>query len=271
MPNLTAKSHKSRKTDGESKPRQRNSGKGHAPAPLDSSPDAGSSSGTSVTPASVASITLPSSTLRGEDVPAPLPKEQQPWYRKPDSKLRKQADKIAVMRAAGRPVASIAKKLDTSEANVRFVEYIARKNGWYDEDDEPVDLEAELALTLDRKIVRNVDASLDGQMTNWQTHEMTMAAAKGRGIFKNHDKVETEQTQLSVVAIQVVMPPVGAKDQQVLDETNIGGTPAYLEGETLPVPQLQETNPGDMDGTRMGQEDRGGVDEASSSAVSHSA
>ena len=224
MPNLTAKSHKSRKTvTVVTTPRQRTQTEAH--------PVSGTSSSSVESPSSLVPATT-ASEASANTVPAELPREQQSWFRRPDSKLRKQAEKIAVMRAAGHKGPAIAKRMDTSEGNVRFVEWVARKNGWYDEDDQPVDIEAELAFSVDRKVVRNIDASLDGQMTNWQTHEMTIAAAKGRGIFKA-EKDNGQSMQLPIVAIQVVMPPIGAGDQLVIDEGSIGGTPAYIEAEVV--------------------------------------
>lgn len=163
-------------------------------------------------------------------VPTERPEDQW-WFRLPDSKTRPVAAKIMVMRAAGHKSDSIAKKLGMTENSVRNTVYIARKNGWIDDNDETVDLEADLALTVERKIVRNISASLDGGMTNWQTHEMTIAAAKGRGIFKNHEVSKNDgAASMAVVAIQVVMPPVGVGDQGV-DESALGGTPAYIEGD----------------------------------------
>jgi predicted transcriptional regulator len=165
----------------------------------------------------------------------PVPQEvpaKQWWHRPADSKARKIADKIAIQRAAGRDDKAIAKKLGTTEGTIRQYAYLARKNGWWDTEDEPVDLELDLALTVDRKIVRNVSASLDGQMTNWQTHEMTIAAAKGRGIFKSHEKSESKVEAMSVVAIRIEMPTLGADDQQVLEE-NMGGTPIYVDAEEV--------------------------------------
>ena len=223
MPITTSKSHKSLKTEGESKPRL--PGKAAPADTLDSS--------LVVSPSS----DVPVTTAPGpSDIPAELPREQQAWYRKPDSKLRPQSAKIAVMRAAGHPIAEISKRLKTTDPNVRFIEYIARKNGWYDADDNPVDVEAELAFDIDRKIVRNISASLDGQMTNWQTHEMTIKAASGRGIFKSGEKT-SEVPQMSVVAIQVIMPPIGVVDQQIV-EANTGGVPAYVEGDIEDVRTL---------------------------------
>lgn len=167
----------------------------------------------------------------GTGAPVEAPPEKQWWFRSVDSKAKTQADKIVVMRAAGHKDAEIAKRLKTTDTNVRNIMWLARKNGWLDEDDEPVDIELEAALNLDRKVVRNISASLDGGMTNWQTHEMTIAAAKGRGIFKNHDVVKNEGGQLTaMVAIKIVMPTVGVEDQSI-DEAAVGGTPAYLEGE----------------------------------------
>lgn len=166
-------------------------------------------------------------------MPQVEPKKQW-WYRPPDSPARKLAEKILVMRAAGHRDAAIAKRLKTTPGTVQQYVYVARKNGWLDKDDEPVDIEAEYAMTIDRKIVRNVDAALDGHMTNWQTHEMTLAAAKGRGHFKNYDKVEGGDTTLPVVAIQVIMPPIGEADQCII-EANVGGVPAYCDGEITDV------------------------------------
>jgi hypothetical protein len=232
----TSKTHKSRKTEVSPKPRR-------SPLPGKAAPADISGSPLGITPAVSPSSDVPrdapAATTAGSpsELPKELPREQQSWYRAPDSKLRPQSAKIAVMRAAGAPVFDIAKRLKTSEANVRFVEYIARKNGWYNEDDEPVDVEAELAFDIDRKIVRNISASLDGQMTNWQTHEMTVQAAKGRGIFKSGES-KPEGPQMQVVAIQVVMPPIGVVDQQVVEE-NTGGTPAYLEGDIQDVNELE--------------------------------
>jgi len=137
------------------------------------------------------------------------------------------------MRAAGRTSHEIAKKLGRTEAAIRQLVYVGRMNGWLDDQDEPVDVEAELAINVDRKVVRNINHALDGGMTNYQTHEMTLAAAKGRGIFKTHEVTKQDgQAPLSVVAIQVVMPSVGAGDQMPdITEDQMGGVPAYIEGE----------------------------------------
>jgi hypothetical protein len=166
------------------------------------------------------------------EVPTEVPAKQW-WVRAPDSKTRKVAEKIMVMKAAGHKYDAIAKKLKTTVGRVEQAVYIARKNGWFDDDDEPVDIEAELAFSIDRKVVRNISASLDGQMTNWQTHEMTLAAAKGRGHFKNHEVSKNEGSQgMSVVAIKVIMPTLGAGDQlPSVSEDQMGGAPLYIEGD----------------------------------------
>lgn len=169
-----------------------------------------------------------------EAPPAPKNPKDEWWYRPADSKARKYAEKIVVMRAAGHDDREIAKRMKTTEQSVRQYVYLAKKNGWLDAEDEPVDLEAELAMEIDRKIVRNIGSSLDGEMTNWQTHEMTIQAAKGRGIFKNHEKTEGGAAQMQVVAIQIVMPPVGSEDQRVeIPDDMMGGTPAFVEGEVV--------------------------------------
>ena len=158
--------------------------------------------------------------------------KKQWWFREPTSSTRKVVEKIMVMRAVGRPDKEIAKRLKSTVGSVQQAVYVARKNGWLDDNDEPIDLEVELAMSVDRKVVRNIDAALDGSMTNWQTHEMTIAAAKGRGIFKNHENAREPGDAMAVVAIQVVMPPVGAADQlPLVQEDQMGGVPAYTEAE----------------------------------------
>mgnify|MGYP001583607559 CR=1 FL=1 len=259
MPVTTTKSHKATKTGTPGKPRQRKSIAamiGVPPVmPEGSSPVESPSSLVPVATASVAPDSLRASDVAptqaiaapiptegaiepivgATSVPTPLPREKQPWYRPPDSKFRKQAEKIAVHRAAGRKAPEIAKRMGTTEGNIRHVEYIARKNGWYDDDGEPVDLEADMAMTMDRKLVRNIDASLDGQMTNWQTHEMTLELMKRRKVINDVEQNADPHTGLSVVAIRIEMPAIGAGDQTFIEE-NVGGTPAYLEGEVAESP-----------------------------------
>lgn len=226
------KSHKSRKTT------------------VESPPPAGSPSSTALRE-QAAPLTNPLALVLQGDAPADgkkdatntdIPTEdpaKQWWYRPADSKARKIAEKVLVMRTAGRDDKEIAKKLKTTENTVRQYVYLARKNGWWKENEEGVeevvDVESELALNIDRKVVRNISASLDGQMTNWQTHEMTIAAAKGRGMFRNHDVVKNEGgAMMQAVQIQVVMPAVGAGDQlPQVDESQMGGIPAYTEAELV--------------------------------------
>jgi hypothetical protein len=165
--------------------------------------------------------------------PKELPASKQSWYRPLDSKARKLVDKIVVHRAAGRSDAEIAKLLKTTEQSIRQYVYIGKKNGWLDGEGEPIDVEAELAHNIDAKIVRNISASLDGRMTNWQTHEMTVKAAQGRGIFKNHEKTEAAPL-MAPVAIQIIMPALGANQQRMdIPDNMVGGMPAFVDGEVV--------------------------------------
>jgi transposase len=165
--------------------------------------------------------------------PKELDRTKQSWYRPADSKARKLVDKIVVHRAAGRSDAEIAKLLKTTEQSIRQYVYLGKKNGWLDGEGEPIDVEAELAHNIDAKIVRNISASLDGQMTNWQTHEMTVQAAKGRGIFKNHEKTEATGV-LAPVAIQIIMPALSQAQQRMeIPENMLGGVPAFVDGEVV--------------------------------------
>ena len=121
MPNLTTKSHKSRKTDDElATPRQRIL-PGVPPAQSSSLVESPSSLVPATTASGPSSLEDAKASVESKidtGIPAEKPREQQPWFRKPDSKLRKQAEKIAVMREAGRNGADIAKRLKTSEGNI---------------------------------------------------------------------------------------------------------------------------------------------------------
>ncbi len=218
----TSKTHKSVK-GATGKPRSSPTELGGPPpttqalAPLSSPPDS----------------TAPVVSEVATDIPTEDPQKQW-WYRKPESATRKLTDKIAILDGAGLKDDEIAKRLKSTVATVRSARYIARKNGWWDVSDQPIDVEVELALSIDRKVVRNLNASLDGQMTNWQTHETTLAAAKGRGMFRNHDAAQTQQTQLMPVAIQIIMPAIGAEDQRMeIPEAMCGGVAAYVEGDIV--------------------------------------
>ena len=232
MATQTSKSHKSRKTEL-SEPASRESSSVPVKGPSSLVPAIAESSVPSNNITSVMTTdahSVPDTQNTG--IMTIVPKKQW-WYRPKDSKARKIVAKIMVLRAAGHQDGEIAKRLKTTAGSVAQYVYVARKNGWLDAEDEPVDLEAELAMDVDRKVVRNIGSALDGQMTNWQTHEMTLAAAKGRGIFKTHEVNKNDGTgPMPLVAIQVVMPPVGAGDQlPEIHEDQMGGLPAYLEGD----------------------------------------
>ncbi len=169
--------------------------------------------------------------------------KQEYWYRPPDSKARKLFEKIAVLRAAGHDDEAIAKKLHTTPQSVRQYVYLAKKNGWADNEGEPVDLEAEMALNVDRKLVRNLNNALDGGMTNWQTHEVTLELAKRRKVVTDVQDAAGQQALPGVVAIQVVMPPLGVADQVII-EKNVGGVPAFQEGEVVDVGGTSQSQPG---------------------------
>lgn len=221
----TSKSHKSKKSGG--KPRR--------------SPSSGPSTALTKAQGSAPDTSRPLSFGQAKDVAdasidTGIIQEEpakQWWYRKPDSKARKLAEKIAVADAAGLPDKEIAKKLKTTEGTIKVTRYLAKKNGWWDSEDEPIDLDTEMALSAERKAVRNLNAGLDGKMTNWQTHELTMATLKGRGLLRNHEAAKSDQgASVGMIGIQIIMPPMGAGDQKVeIPDTMVGGVPAFIDGE----------------------------------------
>lgn len=161
------------------------------------------------------------------------------WKRASDSRMRKKVTKIVVLKLAGWKTAEIAKRLKTTPDTIRHYLYIAGKNGWLTGDGELVDPAEQLVYETSHKIVRNINAALDGQILKPQQFEMTVEAAKGTGHFKNHSAAKVEgnftiptlEVRFEIPKGSPIEPPVPG---------SFGGVGSYVEGQTVDPKQLTD-------------------------------
>lgn len=180
---------------------------------------------------------LPTSNVTDVPLPPALPR----WKRAHDSKSRKMVARILVLKLAGKKTAEIAKKLDTSPDTIRHYLWLAGKNGWLDADKMMmVDPSEQLAFSAAQKTVRNIGLSLDGRMLMPQQFEMTLETAKGLGLFKTHTAQKIEGV-MAIPSLEVnIMMPAGAAGYAPPIDGSLGGTPAYIDGETIDQKQLEK-------------------------------
>jgi hypothetical protein len=99
-------------------------------------------------------------------------------------KQRKMAFKIMQLREEGLSREDIAKQLGYHANSVSRILNMAGKRGWL----TTPDIEDHLNFITSHKIVRNIDKALDKKEgLSLLQQEMTIAAAKGRGLFKVHE------------------------------------------------------------------------------------
>jgi DNA-binding CsgD family transcriptional regulator len=155
------------------------------------------------------------------------PPVRERWKLPADSVVREKASQIVAMKIQGLSTAEIAVELGLTPHSVRQYLYLAGKNGWLLTSDPNDQLEYSLA----HKIVRNVSASLDGAVLNTQQHETTIAAARGIGLFKQHEVIKGDVgTSLTALSIKIE----SSGPAQATREDTIAGTPAYaIEGEVV--------------------------------------
>ena len=162
--------------------------------------------------------------------PVPLfqPSPTSTWWKAPPrSKIRKTAIKIVALRMRGFPDAEIATALGLASAQmVRSYLYRAHKNGWMtDELDNPKD---KVEYEIGHKLVRNMHEALDSADPERKDH-MTIEVSK-MTIAKQFDQAVSTTQPLNVLSIKIEMP-TGPPGQ--VREGTMGGTPAYLDGETV--------------------------------------
>lgn len=136
----------------------------------------------------------------------------------PGQKVR--VAQILSCRALGMSDKEIAEKLGIKVKSVQQYMWIAGKRGYLSQSSPKERMEFELP----HKIVRNVSAFLDSENPK-ERFEMTVEAAKGTGIFKQHQAIKQDgMVQMAQISVNVVMPE---GIQQDVVEGSIGG----VEGE----------------------------------------
>lgn len=173
-----------------------------------------------------------------KEAPAKSPR----WERPSNSKQKAKVAQILIHKANGKKGPEIAELMGTTEGYVRHLLWLAGKNGWFTEEDL-VDPAERLVYDTSHKIVRNINKALDGEELKPGQQEMTIEAAKGIGLWKNHSAVKQEGVmQIPVLAIKVELPPTGDAPPAPSREF-AGGTPAYgaiTEGEIVDAERTPE-------------------------------
>mgnify|MGYP001607460514 FL=1 len=148
--------------------------------------------------------------------------------RPPRSKQRAKVAEIIALRLEGLSDEQIGKKVDLATRAVRQYVYHGTKMGWVTFDDPEEDLE----YRLKHKIIRNVEGTLDGTLLpSAAMQEMTIAAAKGTGLFKTNEQKAGIVVPQMAIQVNIVGAPGTAQaiTGQMARADAFGGTPAYLD------------------------------------------
>lgn len=140
---------------------------------------------------------------------------------------RQNAIKALEMRYEGKTLIEIAETLGYASATVvSALLSRAGKLGWF----KTANADDHLTYKTVHKIVKNIDKDLaQGSLTRGQ-REMTIAAAKGRGLFKTYEEVKTDRADASIVLgvkVEVIQngQPVSPEAQSLAAY----GTPKYQD------------------------------------------
>lgn len=158
------------------------------------------------------------------------------WMIPADSIIRKKALRIVALRANGISDDDIAKELGMNRSSIGPYLYRAGKSGWLDLETPADKLEYEVMHT----VVKNIEEALTDTTRNEKTgvrvkDEMAMRMAEST-VFK---KWGTDQARAGagVPSMALSINIVGADHKVTMRAGTIGGTPAYIEGETVPTPE----------------------------------
>lgn len=156
------------------------------------------------------------------------------WDVSKDSKCYGTTMKILAMRVAGIDDKTIAETLKLSMQTIWNYCYIAGKNNWADTFANAKD---QIEFAIMPKVVRELEAGLDDQTRHVTSgmpvaKQMALAIAAGT-VFKKFDQaVGSDRPISNVIAIRIEHAPGAAVEVR---EENIGGIPAYQDGEVTDV------------------------------------
>jgi hypothetical protein len=153
------------------------------------------------------------------------------WDVGKDSKTYETCMKILSMRVAGIDDKTIADTLKLSMQTVWNYCYIAGKNKWADTFANAKD---QIEFSIMPKVVRELEAGLDDRVrhvTSGMTVGQQMALQIAAGtVFKKFQEAGPERTTNNILAIRIETVAGAIVD---IKEENIGGVPAYVEGEEV--------------------------------------
>ena len=159
----------------------------------------------------------------------PVPKKPF-WDVGKDSVIYERAMKVLAMRMAGIGDKDIADTMGLSMQTIWNYCYIAGKNEWVPEFGNAKD---QIEFRILPKVVRNLEAALDDNTRHVTSglkvkDQVALQIAEGT-VFKKFEQADASQAPISnIIAIRIEQ--VGGGTTEVR-EGNIGGVPAYVEGE----------------------------------------
>ena len=143
----------------------------------------------------------------------------------PERQIRLQ--RILALKVGGATYEEISSVMGLTPATVKQYLYEAGKKGWLTSRDDITPQEA-LEFDLSHTIVQNVRSALGGKSLTDQQQEMTIVAAKGIGLFKNHEVSKAETSvQMNVLSVKMV---VAEGEALPVAPGSMGGTPGFIEG-----------------------------------------
>jgi hypothetical protein len=139
--------------------------------------------------------------------------------------IRSKVAQAVAYQLEGKTRAEAAELLGLTIGSLNQYFYLAGKFGWL----VTADAQEQLAYQTVHKVVRNIDAALDGDDPE-RRQEMTIEAAKGLGLFKRHEVVTNDgATVMSALTVRIEQP-VGSQEIAV---GSIGGVGAYQDAEEI--------------------------------------
>lgn len=141
--------------------------------------------------------------------------------------------KILALRATGMDDKAIADTMGLSAQTIWNYCYIAGKNGWTETFANAKD---QIEFAIMPKVVREIEAGLDDRHRNEKTGLQVATAVALKvaemTIAKRFEQTSSAQPISNVIAIRIEQAPGMTVDVR---EGNIGGVPAYVEGEVANV------------------------------------
>jgi DNA-binding MarR family transcriptional regulator len=190
----------------------------------DLAPTAHPSSGSSLATPPGADRPDPAHPVESSPVVAPVKKPRRKKPKAPkDSAIYKVAMATIALRSQGLRGQEIADQLGYTQNTIRTYLQRAHDKGWVNFDTLP-DEESRIDVALKTKTLRNVNEFLDARDS-----DMTLEAAKGLGLFKQHQVVKGDVGPALnlTLGVKVELPPSAPANSLIqIRPGTVAGTPA---------------------------------------------